>query len=506
MNILKLQDELKSVPDDALISYVQNPKGQVPSYLALSELQRRKDMRASYQQAQPEKTTVAEDLKQQAMPQQAPQPMPQPQAQPQAGVAGLPVPDQMFSGQGMAAGGIVAFDDGGYVNPGLVGGPVQESLPWYSGIDNWLNRNLDWSATNKAAREKGISDEVTNPFISGMPRTDIMDEYLGLKQKVTTGKGTYQDIERMKAIEGQGVPPTSTPTGGGYIPGQKTPGDIQSAQDAQTKALQDKQKALKDMAAANAASARGTREGVKSLSDYAKEFRDVVGKDPLQDKLMTRMEKMDAAAAKQAEQAPWMALTQAGFSMASGKSPYALQNIAAGAMEGVKSYGDAKDKAASLEEKRFALMADMAKAQRAEQLAIASKGVDSRDAQLAREQQDKIHKETMANQIQLHILDNAADLNKTMVSTAAKDLPDATARATKIWPMVPEQPEYKAKVKALIAHLGDKSVEEGSPRNKEYKDGLRAIENEVYTNLTRRPGMGSTAGYTYVPGKGIMPL
>ena len=127
MNILKLQDELKSVPDDALISYVQNPKGQVPSYLALSELQRRKDMRASYQQAQPEKTTVAEDLKQQAMPQQAPQPMPQPQAQPQAGVAGLPVPDQMFSGQGMAAGGIVAFDDGGYVNPGLVGGPVQES-------------------------------------------------------------------------------------------------------------------------------------------------------------------------------------------------------------------------------------------------------------------------------------------------------------------------------------------------------------------------------------------
>jgi hypothetical protein len=37
MNIIKLQDELRSVPDNALIGYVQNPTGNVPSYLALSE-------------------------------------------------------------------------------------------------------------------------------------------------------------------------------------------------------------------------------------------------------------------------------------------------------------------------------------------------------------------------------------------------------------------------------------------------------------------------------------
>jgi hypothetical protein len=118
MNILKLQDELKSVPDNALVGYVQNPTGHVPSYLALSELQRRKDMREKYQQAQPEKTTVAEDLEQQAQPQpQGIAAMQQPAQAPVAepGLAGLPVPDQMFmfSGQGMAAGGIVAFDDGG---------------------------------------------------------------------------------------------------------------------------------------------------------------------------------------------------------------------------------------------------------------------------------------------------------------------------------------------------------------------------------------------------------
>jgi len=113
MNILKLQNELKGVPDNALIGYVQNPTGNVPSYLALSELQRRKDMREKYQAQQAPQSSVADDLQQPAAPQVQPQQaMPEPQAQ---GVAGLPVPDQMFSGQGMAAGGIVAFDDGGDV-------------------------------------------------------------------------------------------------------------------------------------------------------------------------------------------------------------------------------------------------------------------------------------------------------------------------------------------------------------------------------------------------------
>jgi hypothetical protein len=500
MNILKVQNELRSVPDDALIGYVQNPTGHVPTYLALSELQRRKEMRAKAQTNEPPRSTVAQDLEQPA----APQPMPQPQAQPQAGVAGLPVPDQMFSGKGMAQGGIVAFDDGGYVNPGLIGGPTQESLPWYSGINDWANRNLDWSATNKAAREKGIGSEVTNPFISGMPRTDIMDEYLGLKQKVTTGKGTYQDIERMKAIEGQGVTSAATsPNGGGYVPGQKTPADTQSDIDKQRQLAKDKENAIKNIYAPKSGAAK---EGVKSLADYAKEFRDVVGKDPLQDKLMQRMDKMDASAAKQAEQAPWMALAQAGFSMAGGKSPYALQNIAAGAMEGVKSYSDAKDKMAALEDKRFSLMADMAKAQRAEQLAIASKGADSRDAQLARDQADKLNDKKMANDMQIHLLDNTFDLRGKEIAAAAKDMPTATERATKIKPLVVEHPDYKPRMQALIAHLGDKSVEPGSPKYKEYITGKEAIETDIYNQLIKRPGMGSTAGYTYVPGKGIMPL
>jgi hypothetical protein len=505
MNIVKLQNELKGVPDDALIGYVQNPTGTVPSYLALSELQRRKEMREKYQAAQPEKTTVAEDLAAPPQPQgiaAMQQPAQAPVAEP--GLAGLPVPDQMFSGQGMAAGGIVAFDDGGYVNPSLIGGPTQESLPWYSGINEFLNRNFDWSATNRAAREKGLEPGVTNPFISGMPRTDIMQEYLDIRQKVNTGKGSYQDIERMKQIESQGVPPAQTPGGGGYVPGQKTQADIQADLDKQRQLAKDKENAIKNIYAPKGGTAK---ESAKSLADYAKEFRDVVGEDPMKAKLMERMEKMDAASAKQAEQAPWMALAQAGFGIAAGKSPYALQNIATGALEGVKSYGDAKDKMAALEEKRFSLMADMAKSQRAEQLAIASKGADSRDAQLARDQQERLNDKKMANDMQIHLLDNIYNLKEKEVAAAAKDQPDATARATKIWPLVPEQPEYKEKIKALLENLGPEAATPGTRNHNKFREGRQAIQNEVYNNLIRKPGMGTTgATYNYVPGKGIMPL
>lgn len=309
----------------------------------------------------------------------------------------------------------------------------------------------------------------------------------------------------MKQIEGQGAPAPVTPGGGGYVPGQKTQADLQSDIDKQRQLAKEKEAAIKNIYAPKGGAA--TKEGVKSLADYAKEFRDVIGEDPMQKALMDRMAKMDTAAAKQAEQAPWMALAQAGFSMASGKSPYALQNIAAGAMEGVKSYGDAKDKAAQLEEKRFSLMADIAKAKRAEQIAIASKGADSRDAQLARDQAERLQDKKMAAEMQIHLLDNTFDLRGKEIAAAAKDLPTATERATKIKPLILEHPDYKPRMKALIDKLGDKASEPGSKNYNLYLEGKKAIEDSIYNEIISKPGLGTTgATYNYVPGKGIMPL
>ena len=125
MNILKIQDQLKGVPDQTLVGYVQNPTGQVPTYLALSELQRRKEMRQNYQANKPDDKTVAEDLVQETQPgiaalpegqpmQQAMQPPPEmpTQQMAQGGLAELDVGD-MYNENNYANGGIVAFAKGG---------------------------------------------------------------------------------------------------------------------------------------------------------------------------------------------------------------------------------------------------------------------------------------------------------------------------------------------------------------------------------------------------------
>lgn len=102
-NIAKLQAQLQHVPDQALIGYVQNPDGQVPSYLALAELSRRKEIRANAapQQQAPTQTVAEQEI-----------------SQVEPGVAGLPIPDDMYQEKSMAAGGIVAFEGGGDVTPG----------------------------------------------------------------------------------------------------------------------------------------------------------------------------------------------------------------------------------------------------------------------------------------------------------------------------------------------------------------------------------------------------
>ena len=149
MNIIKIQDQLKGVPDQTLIGYVQNPTGQVPTYLALSELQRRKEMRQNYQANKPEQKTVAEELVQESQPgiaalpegqpmQQAMQPPPEMSAQQmaQGGVAELDTGD-MYDEKNYATGGIVAFDEGGDVKHYAYGDLVTKTDPnkydpdWY---------------------------------------------------------------------------------------------------------------------------------------------------------------------------------------------------------------------------------------------------------------------------------------------------------------------------------------------------------------------------------------
>jgi hypothetical protein len=115
------QLESPAVKLDTLARYAQGQNPAVPEFLALAEIKRRQSL--NQHSAAPAQTTVQEDLVRAAspqpmMPQGMPQQMPQQMAGLQAmqrpqGVAALP---SGMDEQSMAGGGIVAFDDGGYVN------------------------------------------------------------------------------------------------------------------------------------------------------------------------------------------------------------------------------------------------------------------------------------------------------------------------------------------------------------------------------------------------------
>ena len=115
MNIIQQQDRLKSLPEEVLIEYIANPTGEVPTFLALGEIERRKVMRNKYAAQQAEQPPVVEQIVQESMAAKMPQAMPQPpmpQAMPQppmpssgdAGITALPAPNV---GQNYAQGGVV---------------------------------------------------------------------------------------------------------------------------------------------------------------------------------------------------------------------------------------------------------------------------------------------------------------------------------------------------------------------------------------------------------------
>lgn len=99
MNIVALQKNLEMMPDQALATYMQRPSGEVPQYLVLSELNRRKKLRDSSAAmgaaAQAPKSTVRDDLLNQ-------------------GLGAIPAASPGAE-QAYAAGGLVSFADGGGV-------------------------------------------------------------------------------------------------------------------------------------------------------------------------------------------------------------------------------------------------------------------------------------------------------------------------------------------------------------------------------------------------------
>lgn len=343
MNIIQLQDRLKGVPDQALVGYVENPTGEVPTYLALGELQRRKDMRERYQADKQPEPSVAEQLIEETKPQgiagMAPNvampnqgvgaPQPQPEMTPDmiasSGVGALPAGNV---GQNYAGGGIVAFADGGYtldpygLDP-LNVGVLEEQI-------------AEEDYTVKTPNEMTPEEMLRNPLnTADLAKADSL--------KVVT---PTVEVEEEKIVETAPAPaPKPEPEVVTEVPQEK------------------------------------------SLPDYVAEFKALMGTDEYRTRLDERMSEMDKQLARKEEMAPYMALTEAGLAIAAGESPNAFTNVAAGATRGIKSYTEASKDLEVLRQKRLENLNALAQADRAEELAALQYGKDSQ--QFAETQQLK---------------------------------------------------------------------------------------------------------------------
>jgi hypothetical protein len=491
MNIIKLQDMLRGVPDDALIGYVQNPQGQVPSYLALSELQRRKDTRAKYQTEQAPESSVAEDLGQQAQP-PAPQTMlagqPQMQMEDQ-GVAALPTGD-MYQEQNFAGGGIIAFDDGGevqrYASKGLVNLAPDFSTPEKPGF---MQRFFGSSSNDLLEQERQrLLNKIKDPK---NPYNDL--DYQQLQEVESKLAGKTQPGGAMTVKEGQAVQ-------------KKYETDL--LKPPPPKEEKPKEEAPKQEKPANP---YGIDSGYKPRPETDAEekmarFDKLYGEDPAKERLTKRLTKMEERAAREEAQSPWMAIARAGFKTMAGTSPFALTNIGAGAAEGIDYYAASQDRLAKMEEKRMDIDSRLAEAERAKKLAAVQYGVGSEEYAKKANDEYQLKKMQSIYEVEKYkelnpykMYGQVAEIQSKKEAARDKYLKQAEYRTSSLYAgkTITKDMDAETKQKIKDAQVKMKELE----RKLDAEFPVPALPGQAAAT-TNTPG----SRFNYVPGKGLMPL
>ena len=117
MNIIQLQEALKDMSENQLAQEMQSPSGVAPSYLVLSELERRQKMKQRYMENQQPQTTVSDDILMKAMQGMMPQEMTQPMPQPMPEMMPEMMPQQMMPEE--SANAPIQMSFGGILGRGL---------------------------------------------------------------------------------------------------------------------------------------------------------------------------------------------------------------------------------------------------------------------------------------------------------------------------------------------------------------------------------------------------
>ena len=352
MNVIEIQDKLKNFSQDQLIGEMQNPTGNAPQFLVLSEITRRQKMvnDDKIRQAKQNEMTVAQEAVAAAgVPQDGIAGMARamapktdiaqntgvmsqaPQAPPQA----PPAPDQ---------GGIMGMANGGYVKKMGLGGSVDPRPPagvgrgGASARDNW--DRLYGQTHNPDGTPKGTS---MAPMVGPRPPAGVgrgglraaqaWDQEFGETHNPDgSPKGVGNPMKPPKDYQPMGVPPRAVPTmdqdpsqvidemikcNKGYILNKVNPKDSKTwvcIPDPNYKPEGD------DPVAPTVTS------GGVSSSGYQQELADI----------LKRREKA-------AGQDKWLALARTGLELMASKNPSFLGAVGEAGLPGVAEYKSARD-------------------------------------------------------------------------------------------------------------------------------------------------------------------
>lgn len=305
--------------------------GQVSPTLAVMAGMMR-DRIVQSEMTMPEQTVAEEVLPQPQMGLAAAQQMqgqPQPQGQ---GIDSIPVPDQMFEPQGMAGGGIVAFQGGG-----LTFEIMQRMTP---------QEKAEYRRTGKLpAHLQGLMEPSSeaNKF----------------------------------ARQGTGVPRSSAGLGSFIAPPE------QAAPRPNPNALP----STAQTAAQSAAVAQPETDEQRFLKNWEMQQR-ILGEDPTRERLKALFEKQEREAEEGSRKDQAMRLIEAGLGIAGGTSPYFAANLA-GATPALKGYGEdlrARRKEATERAKGMAELEGMTRKEKAEVLGRTM--AESREEKKTKEERD----------------------------------------------------------------------------------------------------------------------
>lgn len=190
INVNKITSTLAKLPDPQLQQYAQMHKNDpYIMALAMSESNRRKEMRASGQGAMQEQPKVVDQM----VAQMAPQQMPEDQ-----GIGQLPAGEMNFAG-----GGIIAFADGGDVERYQVGGSIQskyqqESQEMVSGNRVQYSPDVAAYAQQMSAQESAARNAAENTFLKAEQQRMLQGPYAApaVSQRPTMANDPRLDTPR----------------------------------------------------------------------------------------------------------------------------------------------------------------------------------------------------------------------------------------------------------------------------------------------------------------------